>query len=35
VKGLSAAAEKRLREEVVRDFLDAFGIRARKQKKLV
>ena len=30
VKGLSGAARKRLREEVVRDFLDAFGVSARK-----
>ncbi len=35
VKGLSAAARKRLGEEVVRAFLDAFGVRARKPKKLV
>ena len=35
VKGLSAAARKRLKEEVVRDFLDAFGVRTRKGKKLV
>jgi nanoRNase/pAp phosphatase (c-di-AMP/oligoRNAs hydrolase) len=35
VKGLAAAARKRLREEVVRSFLDAFGIKARKPKKLV
>ncbi len=35
VKGLSAAALKRLREDVVRSFLDAFGVRARKGKKLV
>ncbi len=35
VKGLSAAARKRLREELVRDFLDAFGVKARKGKKLV
>lgn len=35
VKGLSAAAKKRLREEVVRDFLDAFGVKTRKPKKLV
>ncbi len=35
VKGLGPAARKRLKEEVVRDFLDAFGIRARKGKKLV
>jgi nanoRNase/pAp phosphatase (c-di-AMP/oligoRNAs hydrolase) len=34
-KGLSAAARKRLREEVVRAFLEAFGVRARKGKKLV
>jgi nanoRNase/pAp phosphatase (c-di-AMP/oligoRNAs hydrolase) len=35
VKGLSAAAKKRLRDEVVRAFLDAFGVKARKGKKLV
>lgn len=35
VKGLSAAARKRLREEIVRSFLDAFGVKARKGKKLV
>jgi nanoRNase/pAp phosphatase (c-di-AMP/oligoRNAs hydrolase) len=35
VKDLGQAAAKRLREELVRDFLDAFGIRARKPKKLV
>lgn len=35
VKGLSLAARKRLREEVVRRFLDAFGVRARKGRKLV
>jgi len=35
VKGLSAAAKKRLREEVVKDFLDAFGVRSRRAKKLV
>jgi nanoRNase/pAp phosphatase (c-di-AMP/oligoRNAs hydrolase) len=35
VKGLSAAARKRLRDEIVRSFLDAFGVRARKGKKLV
>jgi nanoRNase/pAp phosphatase (c-di-AMP/oligoRNAs hydrolase) len=34
-KGLSAAARKRLREDVVRAFLDAFGVKARKGKKLV
>jgi nanoRNase/pAp phosphatase (c-di-AMP/oligoRNAs hydrolase) len=34
-KGLGVAAKKRLREEVVRDFLDAFGVRTRKPKKLV
>jgi nanoRNase/pAp phosphatase (c-di-AMP/oligoRNAs hydrolase) len=34
VKGLSAAAKRRLRDEVVRAFLDAFGVRARKGKKL-
>jgi nanoRNase/pAp phosphatase (c-di-AMP/oligoRNAs hydrolase) len=35
VKGLSAAARRRLREDVVRAFLDAFGVRARRGKKLV
>ncbi len=35
VRGLSAAAEKRLREDVVRAFLDAFGVKTRKGKKLV
>lgn len=34
VKGLSAAAKKRLRAEIVRAFLDAFGVRARKGKPL-
>src|SRR5512138_906735 len=35
VRGLSSAARKRLRAEVVRAFLDAFGVRARKPKKIV
>jgi nanoRNase/pAp phosphatase (c-di-AMP/oligoRNAs hydrolase) len=35
VRGLSAPAKRRLREDVVRAFLDAFGIRARRPKKLV
>jgi nanoRNase/pAp phosphatase (c-di-AMP/oligoRNAs hydrolase) len=35
VKGLSGAAQKRLRDEVVRDFLDAFGVKTRKARKLV
>jgi nanoRNase/pAp phosphatase (c-di-AMP/oligoRNAs hydrolase) len=35
VKGLSAAAKKRLRDEIVRSFLDAFGVSARKGKKIV
>jgi nanoRNase/pAp phosphatase (c-di-AMP/oligoRNAs hydrolase) len=35
VKGLSEAAQRRLREDVVRAFLDAFGVRARKPRKLV
>lgn len=35
VKGLSATARKRLREEVVHDFLEEFGVRTRKPKKLV
>jgi nanoRNase/pAp phosphatase (c-di-AMP/oligoRNAs hydrolase) len=35
VKALSAAAQKRLREEVVRDFLEAFGARTRKARRLV
>jgi len=33
-KGLSAAARRRLRDEVVRAFLDAFGVKARKGKKI-
>jgi nanoRNase/pAp phosphatase (c-di-AMP/oligoRNAs hydrolase) len=35
VKGLSAAAQKRLREEVIRDFLEAFGVKTRRARKLV
>jgi nanoRNase/pAp phosphatase (c-di-AMP/oligoRNAs hydrolase) len=35
LKGLSAAARKRLKEEVVKSFLDAFGVRGRKPKKIV
>jgi nanoRNase/pAp phosphatase (c-di-AMP/oligoRNAs hydrolase) len=35
VGDLSVAAAKRLREEVVQEFLRAFGIRARKPRKLV
>jgi nanoRNase/pAp phosphatase (c-di-AMP/oligoRNAs hydrolase) len=35
LRGLGAAARRRLKEEVVRDFLEAFGIKARKGKKLV
>lgn len=35
MRGLSAAGKKRLREEIVIDFLKAFGIRSRKPKKLV
>jgi nanoRNase/pAp phosphatase (c-di-AMP/oligoRNAs hydrolase) len=35
VKGLSAAVRKRLRDEVVRAFLDAFGVKARKGKRIV
>jgi nanoRNase/pAp phosphatase (c-di-AMP/oligoRNAs hydrolase) len=35
VKGLSAAARKRLRDDVVRAFLDAFGVKARKGKRIV
>ncbi len=35
VKGLSAAAKRKLQDEVVRDFLRAFGVRARKAKKIV
>ena len=34
VRDLSAAARKRLRDEVVVDFLKAFGIRTRKPKKI-
>jgi nanoRNase/pAp phosphatase (c-di-AMP/oligoRNAs hydrolase) len=35
LKGLGPTARKRLKEEVVRAFLDAFGITARKGKRLV
>ncbi|WP_242393802.1 DHH family phosphoesterase [Anaeromyxobacter oryzisoli] len=35
VKGLSAAALRRLEEELVKDFLDAFGMKGRKGKKMV
>jgi nanoRNase/pAp phosphatase (c-di-AMP/oligoRNAs hydrolase) len=35
VRGLSAAVRRRLREEVVRAFLDAFGVKARRGKKIV
>jgi hypothetical protein len=35
VKGTSATARRRLREEVVRDFLEAFGVKARRPRKLV
>ncbi len=35
VRGLSAPARRRLREDVVRAFLDAFGVRARRPRKLV
>jgi nanoRNase/pAp phosphatase (c-di-AMP/oligoRNAs hydrolase) len=35
VRDLSAAAKKRLKEDVVLDFLRAFGIRARKPRRLV
>jgi len=35
VKKLGVAAMRRLREDVVRSFLDAFGVKARKGKKLV
>jgi nanoRNase/pAp phosphatase (c-di-AMP/oligoRNAs hydrolase) len=35
MKGLTAPARKKLKEEVVRDFLDAFGVKAKKGKKLV
>ncbi len=35
VAGLSAAAKKRVREDIARSFLDAFGIKARKGRKLV
>src|SRR6266545_2254620 len=35
MKGLSAAARKRLHEDVVRAFLDAFGIKARRARALV
>jgi nanoRNase/pAp phosphatase (c-di-AMP/oligoRNAs hydrolase) len=35
VKELSGAALKRLREDLARDFLDAFGVKARRPRKLV
>ncbi len=35
VKGLSTAASRRLRDDVVRAFLDAFGVKGRKGKKRV
>jgi nanoRNase/pAp phosphatase (c-di-AMP/oligoRNAs hydrolase) len=35
LEGLTGPARRRLKEEVVRAFLDAFGVRARKGKKLV
>jgi nanoRNase/pAp phosphatase (c-di-AMP/oligoRNAs hydrolase) len=35
MKGLTAPARKKLKEEVVRDFLEAFGVKAKKGKKLV
>ncbi len=35
LKGLSGAARRRASEEVVRAFLDEFGVRGRKPKKLV
>jgi nanoRNase/pAp phosphatase (c-di-AMP/oligoRNAs hydrolase) len=35
MKGLSGAARKRLKEEILKSFLDAFGIRSRKPSKIV
>jgi nanoRNase/pAp phosphatase (c-di-AMP/oligoRNAs hydrolase) len=35
LKGLTLPARKRLGEEVVRDFLEAFGVRGKRPKKLV
>ncbi len=35
MKGLSAPARKRLRDDVVRSFLEAFGVSARKVRNLV
>jgi nanoRNase/pAp phosphatase (c-di-AMP/oligoRNAs hydrolase) len=35
VKRLGAAALRRVREDVVRSFLDAFGVKARKARKIV
>jgi nanoRNase/pAp phosphatase (c-di-AMP/oligoRNAs hydrolase) len=35
VKGLSLTARRRLRDDVMRDFLDAFGVKVRKPRKLV
>ena len=35
VKGLGSAARKKLKDEVVRNLLDALGIKVRRGKKLV
>ena len=35
MKGLSGAGRKRLKEDVVKSFLDAFGVRSRKPGKIV
>ncbi len=35
VKGLSTVARRRLRDQIVKDFLDAFGVKTRRPRKLV
>jgi nanoRNase/pAp phosphatase (c-di-AMP/oligoRNAs hydrolase) len=35
VKGLSAAARRRLRDEIIRSFLEAFGVKGRRARKIV
>jgi nanoRNase/pAp phosphatase (c-di-AMP/oligoRNAs hydrolase) len=35
VKGLPVAAKRRLRDEIVRSFLEAFGVKGRRARKIV
>jgi nanoRNase/pAp phosphatase (c-di-AMP/oligoRNAs hydrolase) len=35
VKGLSVAARRRLRDEIIRSFLEAFGVKGRRARKIV